>query len=64
MKGSALTFFQAGTHPTHSDEKALHLHPSRKEHILLTLMEGLALTSDLVGTNPIVLSEWPPVLLD
>ena len=61
-KAFALTFIQAGTHPSHSDENALHLHPSRREHILLTVMEGLALTSDLVGTNPTVISEWPPVL--
>ena len=53
-----------GTHPAHNDEKAMHLHPYRWEHILLTMMEGLALISDLVGTNPTVISEWPPVLLD
>ena len=49
---------------THDWRKALHLHPPRKEHILLIMMEGLALISDLVGTNPTVISEWPPVLLD
>ena len=48
----------------HNDERALHLHPPRREHILLTMMEGLALISNLVGTNPIVISEWPLVLLD
>ena len=37
--------------------KGLHLHPSRREHILLIVMEGLALISDLVGANPIVISE-------
>ena len=51
-KISALTFIQAGTHPSHSDEKAIHLHPSMREHILLTVMEGLALTSDHEGTHP------------
>ena len=29
----------------------------------ITVMEGLALTSNLVGTNPTVISEWAPVLL-
>ena len=48
----------------HNDERALHLHPPRWEHILLTMMEGLALIYDIVGTNPRVISEWPPVLLD
>ena len=41
-KGSILTSIQAGTHPTHNDGRALHLHPSRWEHILLTMMEGLS----------------------
>ena len=32
------------------------------QHLHLTYSpEGHALTSDLVGTNPTVTSEWPPV---
>ena len=77
------TLIQDGTHPAHNDERFLHLHSSRWEHILLTMMKrlctyihlggntscsqwwkGSALTSDLVGTNPIVTLEWPLVLLD
>ena len=56
------TSIQARTTSYQNDERALHLHPSRMEHILHTMMEGLALISDLVGTNPTVISEWPLVL--
>ena len=62
-KHFALTFIQAGTHPTHNDERALHLHPSRWEHILLIVMEGLALISNIVETNPtsyLVTDQVPP----
>ena len=32
------------------------------QHLNLTYsLEGHALTFDIVGTNPIVTSEWPPV---
>ena len=48
----SLTFIQEGTHPAHSDEKALHLHSSRREHILLTVMKGPALTSIQEGRHP------------
>ena len=61
-KSSTLTSIQDGTHPTHNDERDLHLHPSKMEHILHAMMEGLALIYDLVGTNPTVISEWPLVL--
>ena len=40
-KGSTLTSIQERTHPSHNDGRALHLHSSRIEHILLTMMKGL-----------------------
>ena len=45
--------------------KALHLHPPRREHILLTMMEGLALIFDHEGTHPsnhIIMAPSPPRL--
>ena len=44
--------------------KGLVLTSTQERTYPTTMMEGLALISDLVGTNPTVISEWPPVLLD
>ena len=56
-KISALTFIKAGTHPTHNDEKALHLHPPMWEHILQQWWKGSALTSTHAGTHPTTMME-------
>ena len=53
----AFTFIQVGTHPSHSDEKTLDLHPSRWENILLTVMEGLC-TYIHPGGNTSCLQWW------
>ena len=50
-----------GINPKYMFKRALHLHLHMRGTNPARMSEGLALTSDHVWTNPIVISEWPPV---
>ena len=63
-KGSALTSTSMIGHTYYHLWKGSALTYIQAGTHPTTMMEMLALTSDLVGTNPTVKSELPPVLLD
>ena len=50
-----------GTNPSCRKGSALTTDTC-EEPIQYACLKRIALTSDLVGTNPIITSEWPPVL--
>ena len=61
-KGSALTFDTCEEPIQHACSKGLYTYIRHMKGTNPTCSsKGLALTSDQVGTNPIVISEWPPV---
>ena len=66
IKERLCTYIHPGWNTSyHNDEMALHLHPPKWEHILLTMMEGLALISDheeTHGNNHIRMPPSPPRL--
>ena len=61
QKGSALTSAHARNQSSMHVRRALYLHLHMRGTNLACMSKGLALTSDHVGTNPIVILDWPPV---